>query len=66
MEIKVTTMLIAIKPAGSSSVIDLNENDSLMYIAAITIKAPCMIAQYFIVLKVFTEFNENTLFTRQL
>src|SRR3989338_11495147 len=62
IEIKVVTILTAIKPAGSSSITDLTENDSLMYIAAITIKMLSTIAQYFIVLKAFTEFSENTLF----
>ena len=62
IEIKVVTILTAIKPAESSSVTDLTEKDILMYIAAITIKKLSMIAQYFIVLKAFTELSENTLF----
>ena len=58
MEIKVVTIQMARKPAGSSSLLW----DILMYRPADTIKTLNTIAQYFMLLKVPTEFDENTLF----
>ena len=58
IETKVVTTQMARKPAGSSSLLW----NILMYNPAATIKILNMIAQYFILLKVPTEFDVNTLF----
>ena len=58
METKVVTIQMARKPAGSSSLLWA----ILMYSPAAIIKALNTIAQYFILFKVLTEFDEDTLF----
>ena len=58
IETKVVTIQMARKPAGSSSLLW----DILMYSPAVTIKTLKTIAQYFMLFKVPTEFDENTLF----
>ena len=58
IETKVVTIQMARKPAGSSSLLW----NSLMYSPANTIKILSTIAQYFILFKVLTAFEEKTLF----
>src|SRR5688572_1684271 len=58
IETRVVTKQMAIKPAGSSSLLWV----SLIYSPAVTIKILNMIAQCFILFKALTEFDENTLF----
>src|SRR4051812_38492271 len=58
MEAKMVTIQIARKPAGSSSLLW----DILMYNPAAAIKILSTIAQYFMLFKAPTEFDENTLF----
>ena len=58
IETKVVKIQMARKPAGSSSLLW----DILMYSPAVTIKTLNTIAQYFMLFKVPTEFDENTLF----
>ena len=58
IEAKVVTIQMAIKPAGSSSLLW----DIIMYSPAVTIKALNTIAQYLMLFKAPTAFEENTLF----
>ena len=56
--IKVVRIQMARKPAGSSSLLC----DTFIKTPAIAIKILSTIAQYFMLFKAFTEFDENTLF----